>query len=239
MTRRTNATIAGLTYLLYIAAAFPAMVLFKKATSGDGISAILAVVAQHAAEVRLVAVLSLVSCFCALVLAVTLYGITRDEDRDLAMLGMTFRLGEGVLSGMSMVATVGLLWVATATGGNAPNTDGAQALGAFLLKAGDWTTIIAATFFAVGSTLFCWLLLRGRMIPVALAWIGVLGSGLLVVFLPLRLIGFFAAPVFELVWLPVGVFEVVAAPWLIIKGVREPAMNLNGHREQPASTRLQ
>src|SRR5712691_3715900 len=42
------------------------------------------------------------------------------------------------------------------------------------------------TFFAVGSTLFCWLLLRGRMIPAALAWLGVLASVLLVVILPLQ-----------------------------------------------------
>ena len=33
MTRRTNARVAGVTYLLYIAVAFPAMVLFGKATS--------------------------------------------------------------------------------------------------------------------------------------------------------------------------------------------------------------
>jgi hypothetical protein len=42
-----------------------------------------------------------------------------------------------------------------------------------------------AMYFAVGSTLFAWFLLRGRMIPVALAWLGVLSSALLVVILPL------------------------------------------------------
>ena len=35
-------------------------------------------------------------------------------------------------------------------------------------------------FFAVGSLLFSWLLLRGRMIPVGLAWLGVIASALLV-----------------------------------------------------------
>ena len=31
-------------------------------------------------------------------------------------------------------------------------------------------------FFAAGSLIFSWLLLRGRMIPAGLAWLGVIGS---------------------------------------------------------------
>src|SRR5207245_8967265 len=72
MTRTTNAKIAGFTYLFYIAVAFPSMVLFDRATSGEGMGAKLASMAQHATDVRLAVVLSLLGCFCALVLAVTL-----------------------------------------------------------------------------------------------------------------------------------------------------------------------
>jgi hypothetical protein len=87
----------------------------------------------------------------------------------------------------------------------------------------------AAIFFAVGSTIFCWLLLRGRMIPVALAWLGVFASILLVVILPLQLAGLLGGPtswsasVTWLVWLPMLVFEVTLALWLLIKGVATPA----------------
>jgi hypothetical protein len=90
----------------------------------------------------------------------------------------------------------------------------------------------AAIFFAVGSTLFSWLLLRGRLIPVALAWLGVLASALLVVILPLQVAGLFGGPtswsasVTWLVWLPMLVFEVVLALWLIIKGVAMPTPNV-------------
>jgi uncharacterized protein DUF4386 len=86
-----------------------------------------------------------------------------------------------------------------------------------------------ATFFAVGSTLFCWLLLRGRMIPAALAWLGVVASAALVVVLPMQRAGLFAGAVSWvssatwLVWLPMLVFEVTFAFWLIIKGVAPPA----------------
>jgi len=90
----------------------------------------------------------------------------------------------------------------------------------------------AAFFFAVGSTLFCWLLLRGRLIPMALAWLGVLASVLLVVVLPLQLAGLFGGPmswsasVTWLVWLPMLVFEVALALWLLIKGVGMPTPNV-------------
>jgi hypothetical protein len=83
----------------------------------------------------------------------------------------------------------------------------------------------AAIFFAAGSTFFCWLLLRGRMIPAALAWLGVVASVLLVIVLPLQMAGLFGGPtnwsssVAWLPWLPMLVFEVVFALWLLIKGI--------------------
>ena len=57
-----------------------------------------------------------------------------------------------------------------------------------------WSVTLSATLFAAGSTLFSYLFLRGRMIPIALAWLGVVASGLLVVVLPLQLAGFFRDP---------------------------------------------
>jgi hypothetical protein len=219
MTRTTNARIAGFAFLLYIAAGVAGMVLFGRATSGEGIAAKLASVAQHATDVRIAVVLSLLTCFLAFVLAATLYGITRDEDSDLAMLALTCRVGEGLLSAIFLLATLALLWLGTAVGASAPDASAAQALAAFLLKVQGWSTLIGATFFAVGSMLFSYLLLRGRMIPAALAWLGVIASVLLVVGLPAQLVGFFTGPVFGLMWLPMLVFEVTIALWLLIKGV--------------------
>ena len=217
MTRTTNARIAGFTYLFYIAVAYPAMVLFRKAARGESIAAKLAGIAQHATDVRVAMVLTLLGCFSALVLAVTLYAITREQDPDLAMLGLTCRVAEGVTGAVSLTSTMGLLWLATASG-NAPDSASAQALGGFLL---DDSPVVAASFFALGSTFFSWLLLRGRMIPVVLAWIGVVASVLAVVALPLQLAGILSGPVTQLIWLPMLAFEVPLGLWLLIKGVKE------------------
>jgi len=173
MTTYTNETsrliyarVAGFTFLFYIAAGITSLALGDQTQATD--------------------VLSLLTSFSALVLGVTLYAITREQEPVVALLAMICRVVES-LPGES------------------------------------------AIFFAVGSMLFSWLLLRGRIIPVALAWLGVLASVLLVVILPLQLAGLFGGPmswsasITWLVWLPMLVFEVVLALWLLIKGVAAPA----------------
>jgi drug/metabolite transporter (DMT)-like permease len=67
------------------------------------------------------------------------------------------------------------------------------------------------------------------MIPVDLAWLGVIASVLLVMLLPLQIAGFFggprawSSPVTWAVWLPLLVFELAFAVWLITKGVARSA----------------
>jgi Domain of unknown function (DUF4386) len=222
MTRRTNARVAGFTFLIYIAVALTGMVLSSRAASGEGTAAKLARIAQHASDMRVAIVLELLSCFCALVLAVTLYSITRDQDPDLALLASICRVAEGVIGAVSLPRTLERLWLATAAGADAPDPAAANALGAFLLKLPSWDSDIAATFFAVGSTLFAYLLLRGRIVPVALAWLGVLASILVVVCLPLQLVGILSGPIVKLMWIPMLAFEVPLGLWLLIKGAAMP-----------------
>ena len=224
MTRTGNARIAGFTFLLYIASGIASMVLFSQATSGEGITAKLASVAGHALQVRVTIVLGLLQAVCAIVLAVTLYGITRDQDPDLAMLALTFRVGEGLLGAIATRGTPELLWLATASGPRAPDTATVQALGTYLLEGPS--SNVGAILFAIGSTLFSYLLLRGRTIPVTLAWLGVIASVLLVVGLPLQLAGFLSGPVTSFMWIPMAAFEVPLALWLLIKGVATQAVRM-------------
>jgi hypothetical protein len=162
MTLTTNARIAGVTFPAYIAAGIASMLLAGNAPA--------------------TAVLTLATSFSALVLGVTLYAITRDQDPDLALLALTCRV----------------------------------------IEAGPGRGEI---FFAVGSAIFCWLLLQGRMIPVGLAWLGLGASALLVVLLPLQTAGLFGAQrtwsssITWAVWLPMLAFELALAAWLIVRGV--------------------
>lgn len=217
MTRTTNARIAGFAYLFYIAIGVTTLVL-GRATRAEAITERLALTAAHATRIQLTVLLTLVMCITALTLAVSLYGLTRDEDRDLAVLALACRLGEGMLAAVAPLTTLGLLWLATT--GAATHAGAVAPLGAFLVHTGELNSRIAAFLFSMGSTLFSWLLLRGRMIPIPLAWLGVVGSLLLVVELPFELAGFLSGPATQLVWIPVAAFELTLGPWLLVKGVR-------------------
>lgn len=217
--RQFYARLAGVVFLLYIAFGILGMVMFNRATGAPEIAEKLAGIAQHATDIRFEVVLSLFCAFSALVLGVSLYAITHLQDSNLAMLALIFRVVEGVIIAVSLQRSLGLIWLATATGTNALDNTASQNIGAFLLLGQTWIPVIAGSFFSVGSALFSFLLLHGRMIPVPLAWLGVIASILLVVGLPLQLAGLLGGLVAQLIWLPMAAFEVSLALWFLIKGV--------------------
>lgn len=223
MSRRTNARIAGLAVLLYIAAGLTALVLSRGAGAGEGIAERLANIAQHATQYRVAIVLELLECFCALALAVTLYSITRDVDPDLAMMILVCRAAEGVSGAVSLERAASRLWLATVSGAAAPDPSAMAAVGAVVLKL-PGSMAIGASFFAVASTIFSYLLLRGRLVPAWMAWVGIAASVLLVVCLPFDLARVLPAAISQAMWIPMLFFEVPLGVWLIVKGVRPPVV---------------
>jgi hypothetical protein len=217
MTRAANARLAGFSLLFYIAVAVPQMMLSGRATAGGDMAARLATAATHATELRIVALLSLTTCFVAIALGAALYGLTRAVDHDLAAFALACRVGEG-LGAAFPVVSLGFLWLASGTGQAALDPATANSTAALLLKLGAWKTAGGATLFAVGSTVFCWLLLRGRVIPVSLAWLGVAASVLLVGGLPLQLVGWLSGPATGLMWVPMAAFEIPLGIWLLVTG---------------------
>lgn len=165
MTRTTNARVAGVTFLVYIVAGIASLALAGRTT--------------------MVGIFPPLTGIAALLLGVTLYSLTRDEDPDLALMALACRIVEG-----------------------APGGEGSGVI-----------------FFAVGSTIFSWLLLKGRMIPSPLAWLGIVASAALVVLLLLQRAALFSglldwsSPVTWAIWFPLLIFEIAVALWLIVKGV--------------------
>jgi hypothetical protein len=225
MTYTTNARIAGVAFLAYIGTGIADLALFGSVARGPDAAAKLANLAQHVTTVRVCALLELLTFFEAATLAVTLYALTRDEDSDLALLAFACRLAEGVLGAVAAVGTMRLASVAMAASSSstgAANRDAMTALGASLLAQGGSSGTFGALCFAVGSTIFAYLFLRARSIPAVLAWLGVVASVLLVVVLPIELAGFLPRTMQWPVWMPMLVFELTLAYWLIVKGTRLP-----------------
>jgi Domain of unknown function (DUF4386) len=80
---------------------------------------------------------------------------------------------------------------------------------------------LAMLVLGVGSVAFCWMLGRAGLVPLALAWWGLLGYALLAVGAVLELLGL---PYGVLLSLPGGLFEVALGVWLLAKGFNPAAL---------------
>ena len=219
MTRTRNARVAGFAFLLHRGGGRRMVLAGRAAGKGESRRSSSSI-AEHAPQMRLGIVLELLGCVSALVLAVTLYAITRDVDPDLALMVLVCRTVEGVIGAVGLSGMFGKPWLATAAGVDAPSPEAANVLGTLLFELPAGPRSSRRMFFAIGSTFFTYLLVRGRLVPMALAWLGLMASILLVIALPLRLVGLIGSPMAELVWIPMAAFEVPLGIWLMIKGVR-------------------
>ena len=223
MTATTNSRIAGVTFLAYIVTGLSSMYVDTQILRGaEDIATRLANIAQSTSLMQLQILLTLLSAACAIVIAVTIYGLTREIDRELAMLAFVFRVAEGIVIIMATLVLIASMSVAaSATGGSADNAH-FLAMGTVLQKIESVIGMgVAALCFAAGSTFYCYLFLKGRSIPTALAWLGFLGSLLITIILPLQLAGYLkASPLTSYMWMPMLLFELILAFWLIFKGVK-------------------
>jgi hypothetical protein len=217
MTRQANARLAGAAFLLYIAVGITSMVIGSGSTAGANATERLQSIAQNSDVVTLNMMLGVFTGFIALALGVALYGFTREEDHELALLGLTCRVGEALSVMVPTLATLGLLWLST---GELSTDAAAPAIAALLFNVKAWNVTLAATFFAVGSMIFSWLMLRGRLIPRWMAWLGVFASALLLIGLPLQMADIISGVMVQLMWVPMAAFEIPLGVWLLWSGGR-------------------
>lgn len=212
MTRAANARVAGSMFLLYIVIGVAAMIVDPDTGAAD-VAGKLQNISEQQTRVRAALMLGFPTAFIAFALGIGLYGLTRDQDHELALFALVCRVAEGIGVVAPTFATLGLVALAAQ-----PDLPGAIATADLLIRVSNWNFTISATFFAVGSTIFCWLMLRGRVIPVSLAWLGLIASILLLVGLPLQFVELLEGIVAQLIWVPMAAFEIAAGIWLVTKG---------------------
>ena len=216
VTQRAEAKTAGFAYLSYIVFTMSSTIIYAKAAAGDGATQQLAGLARMISQVRITVLLDLLQVVCALVLAVTLYRLTKIVDPTLALLAMMFRVGEGLVGSLAILSKVELMRLATAK-----TTDSAIAriFGDYIFNRPD--QLFSEFCFVVGGFIFAYLFLRGHLIPSLLAWIGVVSIGIQMVCVPLQIAGFMSSSVVDLLWLAVMAYEIPLGIWLIVKGVKD------------------
>lgn len=227
MTLKTNSRLAGFIFLAYIVLGITSMILSRQVLGdADNTSEKLTSISQHPFKMQVDIIIGLLAAAFALVLAVTIYALTRHIDRELALIALCCRVTEGMIGVFSTIKSVALISLATSITGLA-GTEGAETnIADMLFKMGGWILFSSTSCFALGSTIYCYLFLRDRSIPILLAWFGLFSSVLLLVVFPLKLAGFIESPL-TIVWIPILVFEITLAFWLLIKGVAERSKQFN------------
>ncbi len=183
--------------------------------------------AAHANQVVLGALMELVTACTAIGTAIGLFPVLRPYGERIALGHLFFRFLECVVISVGIVAILSLLtlsqdFVAAAT----PDASAYHPSGTLLLATYKWTSMLGPLFFlGVNTFMYSSLLYKSRLVPRPLAIWGltgatlVLGAGMLVLFGANSL----SSPTIFLI-LPIAVFEMVFAGWLIVKGFNPAAI---------------
>lgn len=220
MTRTAVARAAGATFLLYVAVKIASSVLFEGSIGSGPAASRLAAVATHAGELRVGTVVALANCVCALVLGALLYAYTRGSHPVLSTLVLICRAGEAVLFGVYALGIIALVFIATSS--TAASRDIDARLLVAIIRSTRHATLVACFFFAMGSAAFAWVLLRARLAPRSLAALGLAGSLVPIVGMPLQIIGALQGFNTGLLWVLMFLFEIALGVWLLASGGREP-----------------
>jgi hypothetical protein len=163
---------------------------------------------------------------CDVILIVALYILLKPVNRNLALLAVFWRVVGCFMAAATIACDVAALLLA----GSLPALDAEQmqVLTRLLISMDAAGNRVAALFFGLGSTLFCYLWFKSRFIPRVLAGWGIIAS-LVPTVVPLATILFSTladAPLRRArSGIPIVIFEVIVGIWLLVKGIRAPRVD--------------
>jgi hypothetical protein len=239
--QRKAAKVAGILYLFTILTANLTEFYVRRPLTVPGDAMQTAVnIAAHEQLFRTGVASDLIMLAASVMLVVALYVVLKPVNRNLALLGVFWWLVECSIA----AATVGIDFAAVLSLSGAHslpalNAEHTQALARLLISLDTGGNRVAALFFGLGSTLFCYLWLKSRYIPRLLAAWGILAS-LVPTLVPLSTIVFSSladAPLRRArSGIPIVIFEVVVGFWLLIKGIHTPGLTEARSSSGPSSS---
>lgn len=218
---RKTALVAGILYLATFISSIPAVFLLGPAlTNADYITG-----AGPDGLVRFGALLDLVNCFTCVGTAVALYSVLKRQHEGFALGFVATRLTEAAIL---FVATLAILSVVTLRETGAAGADAATlvTVGQSLVAVRDWSFVIGTGVPALNALMLGTLMYRSRLVPRAIAALGLIG----VVTFGSWVIGYILG-VTEAgsAWHSIGVapiffWELSLGLWMTVKGFRRSAV---------------
>ncbi len=181
----------------------------------------LTIVAANETRIVIGSLLVLIMGFALAMVPVILYPVFKKYNEVLALGAVVFR---GVLEAVSYIATV-ICWMLLLmlsrefVKAGAPDAPYFQTMGIMLLGAVDRIGQILSIVFSLGALMIYYIFYKSKLIPRWLSLWGILGA---VLYLAVPLAGMFGL-VWEILYAPLAVQELVLALWLIIRGFNSAA----------------
>ena len=172
----------------------------------------------HEFRFRISVVSELVMYALVILLSLALYVVLKTVNRNLALMALLWRLGEGIIGGGVAVIS-GLIPLLLLNGDAAFGTEQLQALVGLFLGVRKAGLDVVLMFIGLGGTVFCYLFFISKYVPRILAAWGIF------TYLSMLILSFASIlspdlpeTIRVVLYAPGGLFEIVFGLWLLIKG---------------------
>ena len=213
------ARIAGALYALVIVVGIASVGRIEAFLGAPGdVASTVEAVAGNAVQLRWALLGELLMYAMVVALALALYVVLRDVDRNLALLAAAWRVTEAIVGATLATLATALPLHLAATSTGALERD---ALVPLLIEANPVGRDVVLLFMGLGATVFFVLFWRSRLVPRVLAGLGLLTY---VAMIGITVVSILVPGLSEgtklLVYAPGGIFELVFGLWLLARGVR-------------------
>ncbi len=213
-TRRISIATGSL-FIVATVAAVAAAALLPSLTGPDYLTG----VAGHANRMAASALIYLVAAGTSVGIAVALYPLLKKTNAALALGAVVFRTIEAAFYTAAVVSLLSITTLGRQLS-TAPAADRApiQAVADYVLSVRDHSTLAGVCAFSVGSFMYSVVFYRSRLVPRWLSAWGLAGALLMATACLLSLFSDDPVTGYYLLFLPVAIWEMVIAVWLLVKG---------------------
>jgi len=226
-TSRQSARWAGVFYIIATAApilTMPFVGFLGGGVAGEPIPDYLASVSENETQVIIGVFIELIWALSVVGITATLYPILKKHKEALALGFFSIRSIEAICT---IIGSIGLLTLLTLSQefvqAGEPAAFHFQTVGSMVLAIRDWAFPIGSGLvWSLSAVILNYLLIQKKLIPRWLSIWGLVGGALSFAnYLP----QFFGTNSVDILFLPIGVQEMVFAVWLIVKGIRSSAID--------------
>jgi len=223
-TNRQAATLVGVLFIIAAVTAILGLLFYQPILTGDYLSN----GAEHKNQVVLGALMELLLVCSAIGTAIGMFPVLRTYNERIALAHLCFRFLEAVIITIGIVAVLSLLTLSQAfVAASGPDPSAFRASGIALLAVHDWTFLLGPLFMlGINTLMYSSVFYGSGLVPRPLAVLGLTGATLVFICALLVLFGVIAQ---ISVWgallaVPVALYEMTLAVWLIVKGFNASAI---------------